>query len=392
MQVLARARLSLYEGRGDFQLIIEHLEAAGEGLLRQRFEMLKNRLATEGLFDPKYKKPLPPIPTCIGVITSPTGAAIKDVLSVLGRRFPRIPVVVYPCSVQGTSAPAEISRALSIAAARSECSVLILCRGGGSLEDLWAFNDESVARAIFASPIPVITGVGHDIDYTIADFVADVRAPTPSAAAELACPDSKELLRKVGGLEERARLVARKTIREQARRHAHAEQRLRRAHPRNRIAQNAQRTDIGRIRLVHAFSARLTIRKQRLGTLQVRLNALHPGRWISQIRDRLSRLRIRSDSAIADRIRSGQLRTQNNAHLLHSMSPLAVLARGYSITRRHGTAEVIRAADESLLGQRIETLLALGSLISEVRSVKMPASSDTDGESEPREPAGGNHP
>lgn len=381
MQVLARARVSLYEGRGDFQLIVEYLEAAGEGMLRQRFEILKNKLAEEGLFDARYKKPLPPLPTCIGVITSPTGAAIKDVLSVLKRRFPRIPVIVYPTSVQGNAAPEEISRALAIAAARSECSVLILCRGGGSLEDLWAFNDESVARAIYASPIPVISGVGHDIDYTIADFVADVRAPTPSVAAELACPDSGELLRKIRGLDERARLVAQKTVRDQARRHAHAEQRLRGAHPKNRIAQNAQRTDVCRMRLAHAFGATFAIRKQRLGTLQVRLNALHPGRWISQTCDRLGALRMRVDSAIAERIRSARLRTQNNAHLLHSMSPLAVLARGYSITRRHGTTDVIRAADERLLGQRIETLLASGSLISEVQSVERPASSDTDEQS-----------
>src|SRR5690606_2193067 len=191
-QVLVRARVTLYEARGEFQLIVEEVEAAGEGLLRRRFEALKRKLAAEGLFDTARKRPLPRVPRRIGVVTSATGAAIRDVLIALRRRFPAIPVLIYPTPVQGEGAAQEIRRTLELAGRRAECDVLILTRGGGSLEDLWSFNEEIVARAIAASPIPVIVGVGHETDFTIADFVADLRAPTPSQAAELAVPDCRE--------------------------------------------------------------------------------------------------------------------------------------------------------------------------------------------------------
>lgn len=187
-QVLLRTRVSLYPARGEFQLIVEHMEAAGDGALRRQFELLKRRLSEEGLFDPESKLPLPMVPERLGVITSPTGAAIRDILSVLKRRFPGIPVLIYPVPVQGAEAPAAIVKALRTAAARHECDLLIMARGGGSLEDLWAFNDEAVARAMHACPIPIVSGIGHEIDFTIADFVADQRAPTPSAAAELVSP------------------------------------------------------------------------------------------------------------------------------------------------------------------------------------------------------------
>jgi len=193
--VIARGRVSLYEARGEFQVVIEHIEEAGEGLLRRRFEELKQKLNAEGLFDSRHKKALPALPRRIGVITSPTGAAIRDILHILRRRFPAVPVLVYPVAVQGEAAPREIEQALRLAGQRRDCDVLIVARGGGSLEDLWAFNDETVARAIFACPIPIVSGVGHEVDVTIADFVADERAPTPSGAAERVVPDRAEWLR-----------------------------------------------------------------------------------------------------------------------------------------------------------------------------------------------------
>jgi exodeoxyribonuclease VII large subunit len=192
LQVLARGRPGLYAPRGEFQLILDQIEPAGEGALRRAFELLKQKLQAEGLFDETYKQALPTVPDRIGIITSPTGAALRDILNVLRRRFPLGQVVIYPVPVQGTEAAPAIVRALKTAAERQECDLLVVARGGGSLEDLWAFNEESVARAIHACPLPVVSGVGHEIDFTIADFVADLRAPTPSAAAELVSPDVAE--------------------------------------------------------------------------------------------------------------------------------------------------------------------------------------------------------
>ena len=210
--MIARGRVSLYEARGEFQVIVEHLEEAGEGLLRRRFEELKRRLAAEGLFDSARRKTLPPLPRCVGVITSPTGAAIRDILHVLKRRFPAVPVLVYPVAVQGPAAPFEIVEALRLAGSRADCDVLILARGGGSLEDLQAFNDEAVARAVFACPIAVVSGIGHEVDFTIVDFVADERAPTPSGAAERVVPDRAEWLRSFAGTERRGAYAIRRRL------------------------------------------------------------------------------------------------------------------------------------------------------------------------------------
>ena len=203
LQVLARARVSLYETRGEFQLIVDFLEEAGEGLLRRRFEELKRKLAAEGLFETERKQQLPALPRRIGVVTSPSGAAVRDILSVLRRRFPWVQVVIYPTLVQGATAAYEIAQTLELADSRGDCDLLILARGGGSLEDLWSFNEEIVARAIAALDTPLISGVGHEIDFTIADFVADVRAPTPSGAAEIAVPDQAEWLAALAGTAQR---------------------------------------------------------------------------------------------------------------------------------------------------------------------------------------------
>jgi len=202
-KVLVRARIGLYEPRGEYQLVVDHMEDSGQGALKRQFEELSAKLAAEGLFAPERKRALPMIPKRIGVITSPSGAAIRDILHVLARRFAAVPVLIYPVAVQGAAAAAEIAAAVRLAGRRAECDVLILARGGGSLEDLWAFNDEALARAIVASPIPIISGIGHEIDFTIADFAADVRAPTPSAAAEIAVPDGAEWLTSLARLTHR---------------------------------------------------------------------------------------------------------------------------------------------------------------------------------------------
>ncbi|MEW8429342.1 MAG: exodeoxyribonuclease VII large subunit, partial [gamma proteobacterium symbiont of Ctena orbiculata] len=211
-QVVLRARVSLYEARGEFQLIVEHMEPAGEGALRLAFEQLKQRLAAEGLFDAGHKQPLPSIPQQLGIITSPSGAAIRDLLTVLKRRFPVLPVIIYPVQVQGEGAAEQITAMLQLADRRDECDLLILSRGGGSLEDLQAFNDEGVARAIHACRIPLVTGIGHEIDFTIADFVADQRAATPSAAAELVSPDQAAWQRQLKQLGQRLGLGQRRYL------------------------------------------------------------------------------------------------------------------------------------------------------------------------------------
>jgi exodeoxyribonuclease VII large subunit len=243
MQVLVRAKISLYEPRGDYQLIAEAMQEAGDGVLQQAFDALKLKLEKEGLFATETKQALPTLPIHIGVITSPSGAAIRDVLSVLRRRFPAIPVLIYPVPVQGKDAGREIAAMLETAAARKECDVLILTRGGGSLEDLWAFNEEIVARAIHACRIPLISAVGHEVDFTIADFVADRRAPTPSAAAELVSPDQTEWLAQVGALETRGVRHIRQTLADSQERLRWLNQRLQLRHPGQYLRQQAQRLD-----------------------------------------------------------------------------------------------------------------------------------------------------
>ena len=243
LQVLVRGRVSLYEPRGDYQLIVDHMEEAGDGALRRAFEELKRKLDAEGLFDAARKQPLPALPARIGVITSPSGAAVRDVISVLRRRFPAIPVLIYPVPVQGKEAGGEIANAIRLASRRADCDVLILTRGGGSLEDLWPFNEEVVARAIHDCRIPLVSAVGHEIDFTIADFVADRRAATPSAAAELVTPDQLEWLARLTQLSARLENRLRHTLSDDQRRLAWLEQRLQQVHPGQYLRQQAQRLD-----------------------------------------------------------------------------------------------------------------------------------------------------
>ncbi|MEL7450439.1 MAG: exodeoxyribonuclease VII large subunit, partial [Pseudomonadota bacterium] len=271
LKVLVRARVSLYEPRGDFQLQVDHMEAGGEGALRLAFEALKTKLAAEGLFDERPDRELPSLPQRVGVITSPSGAVIRDILNVLRRRFPALPVLIYPVAVQGDAAAGQIVAALERAGRRADCDVIVLARGGGSLEDLWPFNEEAVARAIHACPIPVVSAVGHETDVTIADFTADLRAPTPSAAAELIVPDRADLARHVGSLVERAQRAARRHFERQRERLRWLEGRLQQCHPGQRLHTQAQRLDELEARLRNSVSQRLRRARQDLDVVMARL-------------------------------------------------------------------------------------------------------------------------
>ena len=367
-RVLARGRVSLYEARGEFQVVVEHLEEAGEGALRRRFEELKKKLLAEGLFDADRKQPLPRLPRRIGVITSPTGAALRDVLHVLRRRFPAVPVLVYPVAVQGEAAPREIVQALQLADARRDCEVLILARGGGSLEDLMAFNEESVARAIFACGIPVICGVGHETDVTIADFVADERAPTPSGAAERSVPDSAEYLRALSALERGLALSIRRKLLSLRQSLAQSERALGHLSPRARLLQHAQRLDELEQRLHRAVRARLDRARGRLANADVLLARSSPLRRIAQLRQRLEGAGRRLPVAMQRRLQSARERIEHSMRTLNAVSPLATLDRGYAIVTDQGSRVVTDTAS-LVAGSPIEARLARGSVRAVVTEV-----------------------
>jgi len=362
MQVLVRARVSVYEARGEYQLIVEAVEEAGEGLLRRRFEALKQKLAAEGLFDAERKQPLPPLPKRIGVITSPTGAALRDVLVALKRRFPAIEVIIYPCSVQGDAAPAQICRALALADRRGDCELLILTRGGGSLEDLWAFNDERVARAVAAAQRPIIVGVGHEIDFTIADFVADLRAPTPSQAAELAVPDRAEWLARLSRDAQRLARAAASRIQVQARVVDTLTHRLYRAHPGVVVRSQHQHLDELETRLSHAIERLLNARRAALGELGTRIAAANPRHRLVLARERWREHRERLRQAMHARLEQLNKRIDLAQRALQSLSPLATLERGYAIVSRHDDAALVTDASTVAAGTGISVRLARGRL------------------------------
>jgi exodeoxyribonuclease VII large subunit len=405
-KVLVRARIGLYEPRGEFQLIVEHLEDAGLGALKRQFEELSARLAAEGLFSPERKRPLPPLPRRIGLITSPTGAAVRDILHVLKRRFPAVPVLIYPVSVQGSLAVPEIIAALKLAARRAECDVLLLARGGGSLEDLWPFNDERLARAIVASPIPLISGIGHEIDVTIADFACDVRAPTPSAAAEMAVPDAQEWWHSCARLEQRLIRALHRRLAEKRERLRSVEGRAQRASPAARLLEQSQRLDEHEQRLQRAMRRRLATLTERLRWLRGRASLTSPTRRLasaaltleglerrmtramrhleqvrtSELAERRRRLweaspvaRLRAagaaqaaldrrlDRAAQQMLQRARERLLPVVRTLQAVSPLATLERGYAIVHDASGAILRRAADAPP-GSLIEARLADGRL------------------------------
>ncbi|TJY65233.1 exodeoxyribonuclease VII large subunit [Sinimarinibacterium sp. CAU 1509] len=330
-QVLVRAQVSLYTARGDLQLICEHMEPAGEGALLRAFEELKKRLAAEGLFAPELKRPIPAVPRAIGIITSATGAAIQDITSTLARRFPLAPVYLYPVPVQGSEAAPAIVRALAELPRRVAVDVILLARGGGSLEDLWAFNEETVARAIRACTVPVVSGVGHETDTTIADYVADLRAPTPTGAAERISPDIADWHRNLVQQQTRAQAALQRRLRSDAERLHGLLQRMHHQHPERRLQERSQRLDESAQRSAQAISKLLRERERHLQQLQARLHASAPATRLQLRRAELATLRHRLLAAGRRRIETARAQWQRQQSALDSLSPRAVLARGYSI-------------------------------------------------------------
>ena len=411
MHVLLRVRISLYEPRGDFQLVVEHMEEAGDGALRRAFEALKHRVAAEGLFAQERKRSLPSLPRRIGVVTSPSGAAIHDILTVLKRRFAAIPVAIYPVQVQGEGAARQIAEAIRLAGERNECDVLIVGRGGGSLEDLWAFNEEVVARAIHASPIPIVSAVGHEVDVSIADLVADARAATPSAAAEMLSPDGEKWRIHLIGLQRRLQQAMQRQLQQAQRQLQWQQQRL--PDPRRRLQQGAQRVDELEARLGHGLRRRLQRQEQQLALLNTRLQAQNPlrklnlqrqqlqslqlrlqqamQRRLSQQRQRLHALQLprygntllrrivqqrqdvqqlqqRHSRALQARLKQGQQRLSHLAHALQTVSPLATLARGYAIVQT-GEGQLVQQVNQVHPGQQLYTRLHQGRLLCRVEEI-----------------------
>jgi len=365
-QILARVRISLYEARGEFQLIVEHMEETGDGALRRQFEQLKNKLFEEGLFDEANKQALPILPTQLGIITSPTGAAIRDILSVLKRRFPGIPVLIYPVPVQGADAPQAIVEAIQTAAQRQDCDLLILARGGGSLEDLWAFNDETVARAISDCTIPVVTGIGHEIDFTIADFVADYRAPTPSAAAELISPDRAELMETFFSWQKRLLRTWQAYQQQQQQTLDWLSKQLK--HPGQRLHEHAQRLDELEQRLGQAQEHRVRHLHSRLDTLQARLRGLSPGQRLQSIRLSLDKLNHANQQAFLNKLERSKHQLGNVSRALDAVSPLATLGRGYAIVQNQA-GQVVRKANDVSVNDSIKTRLGSGQLDCRVEAI-----------------------
>ncbi|MFT7300588.1 MAG: exodeoxyribonuclease VII large subunit, partial [Porticoccus sp.] len=287
--VLVRCRVSLYEGRGDFQLIIEHMEEVGYGALQRQFDELKHRLSKEGLFLDTHKQSLPSLPNRIGIITSPTGAAIHDILSILKRRFPAIPVTVYPCVVQGSGAAEQLADSIMLANEDNRCDVLVVGRGGGSLEDLWAFNEEILARAIYNSDIPIISAAGHEVDFTIADFVADYRAPTPSAAAEILSPDGEKCLASFRGFEQLLLEAIQRRLQSSNQHIDNFRRQLR--HPGERLHHRGQQLKNLLVRLKRSTAENQTRQQTRLHHLQNNLGRCHPSQQLDQLRAQLDALK-----------------------------------------------------------------------------------------------------
>ncbi len=368
-QVLVRASVTLYDPRGDYQLIVESMQPAGEGLLQQQFSELKARLDAEGLFAAQHKKPLPSPARQVGVITSATGAALHDILQVLRRRDPSLPVVIYPTAVQGNDAVPAIVRAIELANQRRECDVLIVGRGGGSLEDLWCFNDERVARAIFASILPVVSAVGHETDVTIADFVADLRAPTPSAAAELISRNQTELLRQLLSAQQQMEMAMDYYLARRQRSFTQLQHRLNQQHPELRLARQYHLLAEQQRRLQSALQQQLQKQSLRFEQLSQRLQRRQPQPLIYQGSRDLSQLQNRLKQAIVKQLNDHRQHFGTLAVQLESASPLATLARGFTVTTKTN-GDVIKNTRQLQPGDTLRTRLKDGWVESEVTATQ----------------------
>ena len=365
MQVLVRANVSLYEPRGDYQLIIESMHLAGEGLLMQQFEALKMKLAAEGLFAQHLKKNLPHFSKAVGIITSKTGAALQDILHILQRRDPSLKIIIYPTAVQGKDAATDIAQMIELANQRQEVDVLIVGRGGGSLEDLWCFNEEMMARAIFHSHLPVISAVGHETDVTIADFVADVRAPTPSAAAELVSRNQTELLQQLQYRRQRLEIALDCLFAEKQQKLKHLSLRLHNQHPQAQLRIQQQLITQLSHRLQQTLRHHWQKTAENLTALSMRLYKNPLPLRLQQYEQQLAQLKVRLNSHMNLTL---SLQQKQLAHLcgkLDSLSPLKVLARGYSITQNQQNL-TIRSIKDVNVGEHIKTRLTDGNIISQV--------------------------
>jgi exodeoxyribonuclease VII large subunit len=370
MQIIAHGRISLYEPRGDFQMIVDSVREAGEGALQRRFEELKQKLEAEGLFEPGSKQALPPYPTRIGLVTSPSGAAVRDILHVLERRWPLAEVRLYPVAVQGSAAAMEIRAAVEAANRHAWAQLLIVGRGGGSLEDLVAFNDESVARAIHASMLPVIAAVGHETDFSICDFVADLRAPTPSAAAELATPDQAVLRESFARARRQLARRMQDRLRRDTQRMDNLDHRLRQRHPAVRLAEQTQK--VGRLRdaLSRNMRRHQDVRRMQLESWSRRLAARAPERQLKTLAQRLAVARRALDRSALANVRKRRDQLRDLARTLQAVSPLDVIARGYAVLTSGDSGAVISSVTQVAGGDRVAAQLKDGKLDCIVDSVR----------------------
>ncbi|KTD47682.1 exodeoxyribonuclease VII large subunit [Legionella quateirensis] len=365
-QIVASGTLSLYEARGDYQLIVDQITDAGLGELYQRFEELKNKLAAEGLFNPSRKKKIPEIPNTIGIITSASGAALRDILSTLARRFPLANIIIYPSEVQGATAPQQLIKALQFANANPRCDVLILARGGGSIEDLWAFNNEQLAREIAVSTIPIVSGVGHETDFTIADFVADLRAETPTAAAIAVTPNCIELINRINHAITRLQTTISRFIQNHQLKVSHLLDKI--SSPRQTIISYWQTIDYMERQLV-ANQTQLINRKQHdVSRCLFLLHANNPKTQIEQTQIRINQIVSQLVHHIKNKVIQLRHQLANNLSTLHAVSPLATLERGYAIATID--EKVIFTTQQVHIGDAIEVRLAKGNLACEVTYIK----------------------
>ena len=367
--LLVSGRVSLYEPRGDYQLIIDHMEPAGLGDLQRAYEECRQKLEAEGLFDAVHKQALPATPSCIGIITSPTGAAIRDVLHVLKRRYPAAAIMIYPTAVQGESAPGQIMQALEKAIERNECDVLLLTRGGGSLEDLWAFNSEPLARAIFDCPLPIVSGVGHEVDFTIADFVADVRAPTPSAAAEIMTPDQAELKALLNRHNRHLSRSVNDTLRSAIQQLAWYDKHINQFHPGRQVQHIHDKLYGLTTSLRHIMKQLIIEHQHQLAQTGQRLHSLSPGRMLSVNHEKLAGIHELMVIRISNTMERLNHRLVSQVNTLNAVSPIATLARGYSITYDDKTGNTIRKTTDVNKGDLIRTRLVEGQLVSRIESI-----------------------
>ena len=363
--LLCFGKISVYETRGQYQLYVEELEPKGFGALQLAFEQLKKKLAKEGLFDETHKISLPYLPARVGVVTSPTGAAIRDILNVLKRRYTNIEVIISPVRVQGEGAAEEIKEAIKLFNEFKEVDVLIVGRGGGSLEDLWPFNEEVVARAIYNSTIPIISAVGHEIDWTIADMVADERAPTPSAAAEIVIPRKEELRAKVRDAYSRLRYAVDSRISQRGERLDALRKRLALNHPENLILQYAQRLDDVGNQLYAYVAHHLKLNAERFAASRKRLLLSYPGNVILRYEQKLNEAGVQLNAYIMYYFRLTEEKMKSLTGKFEAVSPLTVLSRGYSITMKDG--QVLRESNRVKKGDRVTTKLFKGGFVSEVK-------------------------